>query len=286
MVAIEVEKPAVAMAKALDLLFPQPRRLAGISALASLGDRVTVEDGAAVGPFASVGDDSTVGAGTEIQAGVVVGQRVRIGRDCRIHPRVVIEDDTEVGNRVVLHAGVVLGADGFGFVVDQDGAGEAFHRKLQQLGRVVVEDDVEIGANSAVDRAAFGETRIGRGTKIDNLVTIGHNCRLGRHCIVVGQAGISGSTTLGDYVTLAGQAGLTGHLTIGDRAIVGAQAGVTKDVPAGAVVLGSPAVDARRAKRALSILDTLPEMRARIVALERAVAAAGLTVSAPGDGHE
>ena len=284
MVAIEVERPAVAMARVLDLLRPPERQPQGISPFAAIGERVIVADGVAVGAFVSIGDDAVVGQGTEIRAGSVVGRRVRIGRDCCIHPRVVIEDDTEIGDRVILHGGVVLGADGFGFVVDHDAGGRAFHRKLQQIGRVVIEDDVEIGANSAVDRAAFGETRVGAGTKIDNLVTVGHNCRLGRHCIVVGQAGISGSTTLGDYVTLAGQAGLSGHLTIGDGAVVGAQAGVTKDVPAGAVVLGSPAIDVRRARKAYSLIDTLPEMRARIVALERALAAAGLT--APDAGRD
>ena len=162
----------------------------------------------------------------------------------------------------------MIGADGYGFVQEPTPATAPAeplrHTKVPQVGIVVLEDDVEVGANSTVDRAALDETRIGRGTKVDNLVQIGHNCQIGKHCLVVALAGISGSTVIGDYVTIAGQAGVAGHVEIGPRAIVGAQAGVTKDVPAGKIVLGAPAIDAREARKAYSLIPSLPEFKRKL----------------------
>jgi UDP-3-O-[3-hydroxymyristoyl] glucosamine N-acyltransferase len=263
---IEVRQPAGAMAIATDLLVPTRRSWRTVSPQAFVAPTAHLDDGVGVGPFAVIGDDVRIGAGTEIHANVTVGAGTVIGRDCLLYSGVHVYDDTTIGDRVILHSGAVIGADGFGYAQVRADTGDAtdeaiVHRKIRQVGRVVLEDDVEVGANATIDRAALGETRIGRGTKIDNLVTVGHNVRIGRHCILVAQSGVSGSTVLEDYVRIAGQAGLTGHLRLGRGATVGAQAGVTKDIAPGAVVLGSPAIDARRAKLALALLDRLPEMK-------------------------
>jgi UDP-3-O-[3-hydroxymyristoyl] glucosamine N-acyltransferase len=276
--AIRVERPALAMTRAIDLLVPEERFYTTVSPLAALGRDVELADGVGLGPYVTLGDGVRVGAGTEIHPHTSVGARCVIGAGCRIYAGVRLYHDTVIGDRVVLHSGAVIGADGFGFVPEPiagstDPDEPTRHRKRRQLGRVVIEDDVEVGANSTIDRASLSETRIARGTKIDNLVMIGHNCTVGRHCILVGQAGVSGSTTIGDYVVVAGQAGLTGHLTIGRGAVVGAQAGVTNDVPPGQAVLGSPAVDARRAKKALALLDSLPEFKKKLASHEDRLAA-------------
>lgn len=276
--AIRVERPALAMARAVDLLVPEERSYTTISPLAALGRDVELADGVGLGPYVTIGDGARVGAGTEIHPHTSIGARCVIGAGCTIHAGVRIYHDTVVGDRVILHSGAVIGADGFGFVSEPiagatDPDEPTRHRKRRQLGRVVIEDDVEVGANSTIDRASLSETRIARGTKIDNLVMIGHNCTVGRHCILISQVGVSGSTTLGDYVVVAGQAGLTGHVTIGRGAVVGAQAGVTNDVPPGQAVLGSPAVDARRAKKALTLLDSLPEFKKKLASHENRLTA-------------
>ncbi len=277
MAAIAVAEPALSMIEAVELLVPRRRTFAGVSPLAFVGRDATIGSDAALAPLVYIGDRVRIGRGTEIHPGATIGADTTVGEDCVIYSGVHIYHDVEIGNRVVLHSGSVIGADGFGFVQHcAPGEGEPAlrirHRKVRQLGRVVIEDDVEIGANSAVDRATFDVTRVGRGTKIDNLVTIGHNCTIGRHCIIVGQAGISGSTVLGDSVVVAGQAGLTGHLRIGDGAVIGAQSGVTKNLGPGEVVLGSPAVDARRARKALALLDRLPELKRALADQERRLA--------------
>jgi UDP-3-O-[3-hydroxymyristoyl] glucosamine N-acyltransferase len=275
---IEVGRPALAMAVAVDALVPASRTYSGISDRASVAATAILADDVGVGPFASIAEDAQIGRGTEIHAGATVGARTRIGAHCVIHAGAHIYHDVVIGDRVVLHSGSVIGADGFGYLAEPTGDADepVRHRKVRQVGRVVLEDDVEVGANATIDRASLSETRIGRGTKIDNLVTVGHNARIGRHAILIGQAGVAGSTTLEDYVTVAGQAGVAGHLTIGRGATIGAQAGVTKHVAPGAVVLGSPAIEARRAKLALSLIERLPDMKRllseharRLLALER-----------------
>lgn len=278
MAVIRVANPTLAMARAIDLLVPIARTPAGISDRAILGDHVEIDGSASVGPGCCIGDRARVGARTEIRAGVTVGAGVTIGDDCIIYSGVHIYDGVRIGHRAILHAGAVIGADGFGFVREPlppgGPADEPFrHRKMRQIGTVVIEDDVEIGANTTIDRATLSETRVGRGTKIDNLVMVGHNCVIGRHCVIVSQVGLSGSVELGDYVTIAGQAGIIGHVQIGDHAIVGSQAGVTRDVAAGAAVLGAPAVDVKVAHKALPIIAHLPELRRLVRALERRVAA-------------
>ncbi len=279
MAAIRVRQPALAIAQALEILCPFERTFDGISPQAAIGKDVEIADGAAIGPHVYVGDHVRIGRGTEIHPGATVGRGSIVGDDCVLHSGVHVYDGVTIGNRVIIHAGAVIGADGFGYVQENIEASGAppdepvRHRKVRQIGRVVIEDDVEIGANATIDRAALDVTRIGRGSKIDNLVQIAHNCLIGRHCIIVGQAGLSGSCVLGDYVTIAGQAGLAGHLAVGSRAVVGAQAGVTKDIPEGKYVLGSPAIeDFRQAKRALSLIESLPGFKKTIAAHEQRLA--------------
>lgn len=278
MAVIRVAHPMRAMGQAVDLLVPPVRRPAGISARAILGDDTQIAGSASIGPGVCVGDHTTIGDRTEIHAGVTIGANVVIGDDCILYSGVHIYDGVHIGHRVILHAGSVIGADGFGFIREPmppgSPADEPFrHRKLRQVGTVVIEDDVEIGANTTIDRATLSETRVGRGTKIDNLVMVGHNSIIGRHSIIVSQAGLSGSVTLGHYATIAGQAGLIGHVHIGDHAVVGSQAGVTRDVPPHSTVLGAPAVDVKIAYKALPIIAHLPELRRLVRTLERRVTA-------------
>jgi UDP-3-O-[3-hydroxymyristoyl] glucosamine N-acyltransferase len=279
MTAIRVAQPALAIAQALEILHPFERTFDGISPQAAIGKDVQIAEGVAIGPHAYVGDHVRIGRGTEIHPGATVGRGSVIGEDCVLYPGVHVYHDVTIGSRVIIHAGAVIGADGFGYIQENVAASGApadepvRHRKVRQIGRVVIEDDVEIGANTTIDRAALDVTRIGRGSKIDNLVQVGHNCLIGRHCILVGQAGLSGSCVLGDYATIAGQAGLAGHLTVGARAVVGAQAGVTKDIPDDQYVLGTPAiVDFRRAKRALSLIESLPDFKKTIASHEQRLA--------------
>jgi len=209
-------------------------------------------------------DNVTVGENSSIQAGAFVGRDSRIGKNCIIYPNVTIREKTQIGHNVIIHSGTTIGSDGFGYAQV-----EGRHHKIPQVGIVVIEDDVEIGANCTVDRAAMGETRIGKGTKIDNLVQIAHNVKMGENCIIISQVGISGSTEIGNNVILAGQAGIIGHLKIGDNVIVAAQSGVTHDLDAGNKYLGSPARDMMRQKRIEAIVSNLPEYIKRIREIEK-----------------
>jgi UDP-3-O-[3-hydroxymyristoyl] glucosamine N-acyltransferase len=223
-----------------------------------------IDPTAHVGPLAVIGDRSRIEAGAVVSALAVVGMDCRLGERSVLHPHAVLYDRTEVGRECVIHAGVVVGSDGFGYAT-HDGV----HVKVPQVGKVVIEDGVEIGANSAIDRAMLEETRIGAGSKIDNLVQVGHNVRIGRGCILVSQVGIAGSTALGDYVVVAGQAGVAGHLRIGKGARITAKSAVFKDVAAGAQVAGVPAVDAGKWRRQQALLQRLEELQSRVRALER-----------------
>ncbi len=281
--ALRTPNPYLAFARALALFHPSPVPAPGIHPTAVVAPDAHVAPDASVGPLTVVGPEVEVGAGTILEAQVAVGAGVRIGRACRIFPQVILRDGVLLGDRVTVHSGAVIGADGFGYA--RDG-----HRyiKIPQVGRVVIEDDVEIGANVTIDRATLGETRIGRGTKIDNLVQIGHNVRIGEDTVIVAQVGISGSSRIGSRVTLAGQVGVVDHVEIGDDATVGAQAGVTKDIPAGSVVLGSPAVPHGEFKRQVAATARLAQMRKALHAVEDRLAAleARLAGSAGGKGEE
>ncbi len=259
--------PYAALARAIELFHPAKAFPPGVHPTAVVGAESAVDPSCHLGPGSVVGRGCTLGPGTVLEAGAVVGDGCRLGSGCHLHPNAVLYDGTELGDRVILHAGCVLGSDGFGYA--QEGGR---HVKVPQVGRAVVESDVEIGANATVDRGALEETRVGAGTKIDNLVQLGHNVRLGPGCILVSQSGISGSTTLGAGVVVAGQSGAVGHIRIGDGAKVGAKSAVTKDVPPGAFVTGHPAQDHRKWLREKALAGRLEEAFARLKALEAEVA--------------
>ncbi len=265
---IAVENPSLSFARLVERFAPPPvAETPGIAPTAILGRDVRVGDGVSVGPYAVIEDGVELGANVRIGAHTFIGAGSVIGAGSRVYPHVTIREHCRLGQRVILHSGTVIGGDGFGFEM-QNGR----HVKIPQTGIVQIDDDVEIGANSTVDRARFGRTHIGEGTKIDNLVQIAHNVIIGPHCILVAQAGISGSTRLGRYVTLAGQAGIVGHIEIGDQAIVAAKAGVSKDVPAKEVWFGYPAEPLDQAKESIAYVRRLPKLVERVKKLEAELA--------------
>ena len=259
-----VADPYFALAELLDLLYPPPSRSPGVHSTAVVGEGAAIDASARLGPYSVVGEDSKVAADVELHAHVVIGRDCQIGAGSELFPGVVIYDGVRIGERCRLHSGVVVGSDGFGYA-QHDGA----HVKLNHVGCVVVEDDVEIGANTTIDRALLDETRIGAGSKVDNLVQIGHNVELGRGCLLIAQAGISGSTRLGDGVIVAGQSGLSGHLKLGDGVQVAAKSAVFKSVEAGKKVAGIPATDASSWLRQQAMVGRLVELGRRIAVLER-----------------
>ena len=262
-----VGNPYLALSKLLELYHPAPQASPGIDRTAIVDETARVDPTASIGPYVIVGPRSSIGAETRLGPHVVIGQDCAVGERSVVHPRVVLYDGTRVGNGCVLHAGVILGCDGFGFA--QEGGR---HHKLAHVGRVVVEDDVEIGANSTVDRALMDETRIGAGSKIDNLVQVAHNVRLGRGCLLVSQSGIAGSTLLGDGVVVAGQSGISGHLKLGDGVQVAAKSAVFKSVESGKTVAGIPAIEASSWRRQQAIAAKLDRLRKRLIELERSLA--------------
>jgi UDP-3-O-[3-hydroxymyristoyl] glucosamine N-acyltransferase len=258
------DDPGLALVELLRLFHPEPAAPPGVHATAVVAEGARVAASASIGPYVVIGEGAEIGDGAVLHPFVCVGAGARIGAEAILHPHSVLYPGAVVGDRVVLHAGVVIGADGFGYIVRR-----GRHVKVPQVGAAVLEDDVEVGANSAIDRATLDETRIGAGTKIDNLVQVGHNVRVGRASILCGQVGIAGSATIGDGVVLAGQAGVTNRITIGDGARVAGKSAVFDDVPAGAQVAGIPAAEASRWRRQVAILRRLPELRKRLNALER-----------------
>jgi UDP-3-O-[3-hydroxymyristoyl] glucosamine N-acyltransferase len=249
-------EPYRGFAKALSLFYPDALKpKAALKGPSAIHPSVRLESGATVEPGAVVGPEASIGRGTTIAAGSVIGYRVHIGRDCYIGPNASLTHAL-VGNHVTIHAGVAIGQDGFGFAM-----GRAGHLKVPQIGRVIIQDYVEIGANTTIDRGALRDTIVGEGTKIDNLVQIGHNVVIGRHCIIVAQTGISGSTELGDFVVLGGQVGVVGHVKIGAGAQIAASSNVRGDVPPGARWGGTPAKPVRLWFRELTLLQKLAERK-------------------------
>lgn len=239
-----------------------PRQVqAGIHPTAVIAPDARLAPGVSVGPYCVIESGVKIGEGTRVGAGVYLGEGVSLGARCVLHPRVSIYPGVQVGDRVVLHAGVVLGSDGFGYLF-----AEGRQQKFPQLGGLVVENDVEIGANTTVDRGSLGTTRIGEGAKIDNLVQIAHNVRIGRHSVIAAQTGISGSAEIGDFVTLAGQVGVADHVRIEDGAVIGAQAGIPtgKAVRKGSVMWGTPARPLREFKKMYAHLSRLPELAQKV----------------------
>lgn len=263
---IIVPHPYLAYARVATLFAPPLRRWPGVSDLAFLGQEVVLGQEVSIAPLAFIGAGAELGDRVTIMPGGVIGEEVRIGSDTLIYPNVTIRERCTVGARCIIHSGTVIGSDGFGFV-----PGEAGHVKIPQLGIVVIEDDVEIGANCAIDRGALGATRVGRGVKIDNLVHLAHNVQVGEYSLLVAQVGISGSTKLGKGVVLAGQVGLTGHIELGDGVQVGAQSGVHHSVSAGQTVSGSPARPHRDWLQHMSHIPKLPDIYRRLKQLEQRV---------------
>ena len=260
---IRSRQPYVTFAEALALLTPARRVAAGIHPLAAVDATATIAASASIGPFVAVGAGSTVGERTIVHPHAVIGPGVTVGADCVIHAQVSIREDVTLGDRVILQDAAVIGSDGFGFAKRADGT----HHKIPQVGRVVIEDDVEIGAHSAIDRPAVGETRIAAGAKIDNLVQIAHGVKVGRRVLLAAQVGIAGSTTIEDDAVFAGQAGAVGHVRVGKGSIVTAKSGVTHDLPPGSAVSGFPAFDLKEWKKATVAFRKLG--RARRVARGR-----------------
>lgn len=265
-VLIRVANARVALARILPLFFPPEEHPRGIHPSAVISDSARIDPTAHIGPGCLVGPRVRLGARTVLMGGNDLRADCKLGDDVCLFPNAVLYRQTQVGNRVTIHAGTVIGSDGFGYVLD-----EGRHRKVLQLGNVIIDDDVEIGANAAIDRGTLGSTVIGQGTKIDNLVHVAHNVVIGRHCLIMGQVGFAGSTRLGDYVVVASQSGIADHLKLGNQVVVGAKSGVMRDVPDGGRVLGTPAAPDRQAKRQMIAMQQLPEMLHRLRELEKQV---------------
>jgi UDP-3-O-[3-hydroxymyristoyl] glucosamine N-acyltransferase len=266
-VVIRVPNVRVAFAKVLPLFFAEPVFAPGTHPTAIVAGSAQIDPTAHIGPFCVVGDGVRLGPRVVLQAFNHIGPDSSLGEDSNLFPNVTVYSRSQIGKRVRIHSGTVIGSDGFGYVFD-----EGIHRKVPQVGNVIIGDDVEIGANVTVDRGALGPTTIGKGTKIDNLVQVAHNVIIGEHCLLVSQVGIAGSTRLGNYVTLGGQVGLAGHLKIGNQVVVAAQAGVMRDAPDGTKWLGSPAYPDRDAKRQYIAIQQLPALIRRVRELEERLA--------------
>jgi UDP-3-O-[3-hydroxymyristoyl] glucosamine N-acyltransferase len=264
---IRVKDARYAFAQILQILTPRTSRpVAGIDSNCRVGDRVTVAESSSVGYGSYIGDDVTIGEGAIIHPLVFIGDGVRIGPDSEVHPNVTIYHGTEIGARVVIHSGTVIGGDGFGYLPVGDEI-----CKIPQIGKVIIEDDVEIGSNVTIDRAKTGATRIGRGTKIDNLVMIAHNCKIGQMCMIISQVGIAGSAEIGNGVVIAGQAGINSHIKIGDGAQVGGQSGVFGDLAPGGVYSGYPARPHREQLRVQAAVQRLPDTQKTVEQLKKEV---------------
>jgi UDP-3-O-[3-hydroxymyristoyl] glucosamine N-acyltransferase len=259
------DNPYLTFARAVELLRPEPRPAAGVHPSAQVDASALLGEGVHVGALAVIGRGARVGSRSVLHPHVVLGEEVELGEDCVLHAGVSVRERCRLGDRVVVQNGAVIGADGFGFARDADGR----YHKFPQVGIVVVEDDVEIGALTAIDRAALGETRIGRGSKLDNLVQVGHSVTIGEDSVLAGQVGIAGSTRLGRRVTLAGQVGVAGHLEIGDGVIATAQTGIPGSVEPRSVLSGTPAIENRAWLKASAVFAKLPELQRRLRELER-----------------
>ena len=264
---IRVDNAYEAIARLLTLYQSTMQKRCGVHPLACVAETAQLGEDCYVGPFAYVGENAVVGKGCQIYAGVVIEERAVIGDDCLFYPNVSIYHDCKIGNRVILHSGCVIGADGFGFAPAADG-----YEKIPQIGIVTIEDDVEIGANTCVDRSTMGSTYVRKGVKLDNLVQVAHNCEVGENTVMSAQVGVAGSTKIGKWCMFGGQVGIAGHAVIGDRVLSGAQAGIAGSIKKGNVtVQGSPAIDARNFMRSSVVFKYLPEMRKELDALKKEI---------------
>lgn len=271
---IRVKDVRLALAKLLPLFEPAEQWDPGVHPMAVVHPTASVHASAHIGAHCIVGAEATIGEGCVLMGGNHIGRRAILGARVKLYPNVVIGARCEIGDRVTIHASTVIGSDGYGYVFDN-----GVHRKVPQIGNVVIHADVEIGSNASIDRAALGSTVIGQGTKIDNLVHVAHNVSIGRHCLVMGQVGFAGSTQMGDYSVIASQSGIAGHLTLGRQVMVGAKSGVMRDIPDKGVVLGIPAMPDKQTKRQWVALQQLPDVLKRLRALEQSIAPSPAGVS-------
>lgn len=264
---VRVENAYEAIARLLTLYESMNQQRSGVHALAFVSETAELGDNVYVGPFAYIGDGVKVGAGTQVYPHAVIEERATVGEACIIYPNVSIYHDCKVGNHCILHSGVVVGADGFGFAPSADG-----YEKIPQIGIVTIEDNVELGANTCVDRSTMGSTYIRRGVKLDNLVQIGHNCDIRSHTVMSAQTGVAGSTKIGEWCMFGGQSGISGHIEVADRTQLGAQSGLMSNKKAGAVLMGYPAFDAKQWMKASAMYKRLPEMFDELKALRKELA--------------
>jgi UDP-3-O-[3-hydroxymyristoyl] glucosamine N-acyltransferase len=260
--------PEMAFINAVGLLHPAKTYGQHIAPQAVLGANVSVDESVYIGAFAVIGDNVSIGEGSVVLAGAYIGNNVKIGKRCRIYPYAVVYDNVIMGDNVIIHSGAIIGADGFGYKFRNH-----VHVKVPQVGNVVIADNVEIGANTCIDRGALGSTTIGAGSKIDNLVQVGHNNQVGKNVIMCGLTGVSGSCTIGDYAILAGSSGIADHVNIGQGAVVMARSGVAGDIAAGTQVFGSPAKDKRTAYKEQVAISKLPELLKTVKQLEEKIQA-------------
>ena len=261
---IVVAKPELAFARLVKEFHPEPRPQPGIHSSVVIGKKVVLGENVTLSAGVCIGDDVSIGNDVVLYPNVVIGNDCKVDDHCTLHPNVTLYRNTEMGRHVIVHAGTVIGADGFGYTLDEKGC----HYKINQFGRVVIEDFVEIGANSCIDRAAMDTTLIKEGTKIDNLVQVAHNCTVGNHSILVAQVGLAGSCRLGHHVVLAGQVGLADHVTLGNQVTVTAKSGTFRDLENNAVVSGWPAVPTGTWKRYVATLPKLPDLARKVKELE------------------
>ena len=261
---IQVKDARIAFAQVLPLFFPEKQFIPGVHPSAVVADSANIAETAHIGPNCVIGENVTIGDDAILEPHCTIGDNSALGQACHLFPNVSVYHGCRLAKRVRIHSGTVIGSDGFGYVFDQ-----AHHRKIPQIGGVIIEDDVEIGANCTVDRGALDDTKIGRGTKIDNLVQIGHNVIIGEHCIIIAQNGIGGSSKIGAYSILAGQAGVAGHLKVGSKSVVAAKSGVINDLEGNQQYMGYPAIPASEAKRQIVAVKKLPNLVKRVRELEK-----------------
>jgi UDP-3-O-[3-hydroxymyristoyl] glucosamine N-acyltransferase len=261
---IHVANGRIAFAQALELFFPEQKMVPGIHPSAVVAASAQVDPSAHIGPHCTIGERVVIGARCALVAGNFIGEDSTVGDDTKLFSHVTIYPHSQIGQRVRIHAGAVIGADGFGYVFDA-----GIHRKVTQVGITIIGDDVEIGAGTTIDRGALGTTTVGKGTKIDNLVQVGHNVQIGEHCLLCAQVGIAGSAKLGNHVVLAGQVGIAGHLKIGNHVTVGSKSGVMHNIPEGETWLGTPAQPDKQAKRIVIAMQRLPDLFKKIAEWER-----------------